>query len=74
MRDPGLTALTRMPSGASSWAATAASWISAALAVAYALRGAGRIPVIEEMITTAPPPPPAGGPGPPGSARRHDLR
>ncbi len=32
--EPGLTALTRMPEDASSWAAVAASWISAALAVA----------------------------------------
>ena len=32
--EPGLTELTRMPSTASSWAAVAASWISAALAAA----------------------------------------
>jgi hypothetical protein len=30
--EPGLTALTRMCADASSWAAVAASWISAALA------------------------------------------
>ena len=34
MIDPGLTAFTRMRSGASSWAAVAARWISAALAAA----------------------------------------
>ncbi len=34
MIEPGLTAFTRIPSGASSWAATEASWISAALAAA----------------------------------------
>ena len=34
MTDPGLTALTRIPAAASSWAAVAASWISAALAAA----------------------------------------
>jgi len=56
MIEPGLTAFTRMLSAASSAAAVAASWISAALATAYVVRGAGRIPVIDEMITTAPPP------------------
>ena len=34
MMEPGLTAFTRMRSDASSWAAVAASWISAALAAA----------------------------------------
>jgi len=34
MMEPGLTAFTRMPAGASSAAAVAARWISAALAVA----------------------------------------
>ncbi len=29
----------------------AARWISAALATAYAVRGAGRMPVMDEMIT-----------------------
>src|ERR1039458_152412 len=50
--EPGLTALTRMPQAASSAAAVAARWISAALATAYVVRGAGRMPVIEEIITT----------------------
>ena len=49
--EPGLTAFTRMPAGPSSAAAVAARWISAALATAYVVRGAGRMPVIDEMIT-----------------------
>src|SRR6516164_4691944 len=51
MIEPGLTAFTRMPAGPSSAAAVAARWISAALATAYVVRGAGRVPVMDEMIT-----------------------
>jgi len=47
--DPGLSALTRIPSGPSSRPSDAARWISAAFAAAYCARGWGRVPEIDAM-------------------------
>ena len=54
--EPGLSALTRMPSGPSSRASVWARWISAAFAAAYCARGWGFMPEIDAISTAAPPP------------------
>lgn len=54
--DPGETAFTRIPSGPSSRASEAASWICADFATEYCAGGPGFQPEIEEITTTEPPP------------------
>ena len=54
--EPGLSALTRIPSGPSSRASVWARWISAAFAAAYCARGWGFMPEIDAISTAAPPP------------------